>query len=459
MSSAVTKLSSAATARAASHPRHGFGFWAVAYAFMAVMAYSAVPTPLYVLYQQRDGFSSFMITVIFGVYAVGVVVSLFTAGHISDWQGRRRLMLAAVVLSLAGAMIFLLWQDLAALIFARFISGLAVGVVTATATAWIAELHAEHRPARSARRAQIVGMTANLGGIGLGPLVAGVLAQWVADPLTVPFAVSIGALALALILVGLSPETRERATPRPRYRTQRISVPTAARARYFAAAVAAFIAFAAFGLFTSLAPSFLAATLHHSSLALAGATAFGVFAAAVLGQIAITILEPGTRAAVAFGAAGLSTGFVVVVVSVWLTHPSLALFLLGGVIAGAGAGILFKGAIGTAGSLAIPERRAEALAGVFLSGYVGLTVPVVGLGVLTQYVAVRDGLVMFAAALILLTAVAAPLLLRRGPREEGGSRPNACGGTERVDRGRGRARLPLHVGASRAWHRDGGCAP
>ena len=65
--------------------RHGAGLWAVVFAFVAVMAFSTVPTPLYTLYQARDGFSTFMITVIFAAYAVGVTVALFFAGHVSDW--------------------------------------------------------------------------------------------------------------------------------------------------------------------------------------------------------------------------------------------------------------------------------------------------------------------------------------------------------------------------------------
>jgi hypothetical protein len=69
--------------------RHGIGFWAIAYAFLVVLAYNAVPAPLYGICQQRDGFSSFAITVIFAAYAVGVVISLFTVGHLSDWHGRR----------------------------------------------------------------------------------------------------------------------------------------------------------------------------------------------------------------------------------------------------------------------------------------------------------------------------------------------------------------------------------
>ncbi len=406
----ATASPATAPPRPASRARHRFGFWAVAYAFMVVMAFCAVPTPLYVLYQQRDGFSSFVVTVIFGAYAIGVVISLFAVGHISDWHGRKRVLVPALVLSIVSAAIFLLFHGLAALLVARVLSGLAVGAVTATATAWIAELHVAHRPDASQRRAQLVATAANLGGIGFGPLVAGVLAEWVGLPLEVPYAVALGALVLALALVLATPETRARPLPRPRYRPQRVSVPLESRGRYFAAGIGALIAFAAFGLFTSLAPVFLAGPLHHGSRALAGATAFAVFAAAVVAQAAVA--ARGTRETLAAGIAVLLTGLAVLIVAVWLTHPSLALFLLGGVLAGAGAGMLFKGVVATVVAVAVPERRAEALAGLFLAGYVGISLPVLGLGVLTQYAAPRVGLLAFAGALGVAITLAAPVLLR-----------------------------------------------
>ena len=298
---------------------HGFGFWAIAYAFLVVMAYNAVPAPLYGIYQQRDGFSSFTITVIFAAYAVGVVISLFTVGHLSDWHGRRRLFAPALVLCMISAVVFLLWRDLPGLILARVLGGIAVGAVTATATAWLAELHSAARPDASAKRAQVVSTTANLGGIGLGPLVAGALAEWVGAPLTVPYVVSLVALGAALIAVTLSPETRERPDPRPRYRPQRVSVPRDAVARYLACGIGAAISFAVFGLFTSLAPTFLAGTLDHHSYALAGFTAFIVFAAAVVSQTAIAGRP--TRSAMAGGIAGMVLGMAVLVVSVFLPSP------------------------------------------------------------------------------------------------------------------------------------------
>src|SRR3954452_20559104 len=102
----------------ASRRHHGLGFYAIAFAFLAVMAFSTVPSPLYGLYQARDGFSSFMVTIIYGAYAIGVVTALLTAGHVSDWHGRRRVLIPAVVLSIVSAVLFLVWRDTGGLIVA-----------------------------------------------------------------------------------------------------------------------------------------------------------------------------------------------------------------------------------------------------------------------------------------------------------------------------------------------------
>ncbi|MDQ1494459.1 MAG: hypothetical protein QOG69_942, partial [Actinomycetota bacterium] len=204
---------------------HSHGFWAVAFAFVIVMAYSALPTPLYALYAARDGFGSVTITLVFAAYAFGVIASLFLAGHLSDRYGRRRLLFPALALSALSAVLFLVWRDLPGLLVARVVAGLGVGLVTATAMAWLAELHSHHRPTAAGRRAEVVAVAANLGGIGAGPLAGGALAQWVAAPLTVPFAVFLVLLAVAALLVALTPETRETGAAQTPYRPQRVSVP------------------------------------------------------------------------------------------------------------------------------------------------------------------------------------------------------------------------------------------
>ena len=258
-------------------------------------------------------------------------------------------------------------------------------------------------------RAQIISTAANLGGLGLGGLIAGALAQWVGHALTLPFLALVGALLIGLVAIALAPETRMAASPRPRYRPQRVSVPPRSRGRFFAAATAAAITFAIFGLITSLAPSFLAGTLHEPSHALAGAVSFALFATAALAQTLTGSRAPHQLLAAAIPA--LLVGIGLLTLAVWVPSPSFGIFLAGDLVAGVGAGLMFKGAIETVTEISLPERRAEAVAGFFLAAYLGLAGPVIGLGVLTQIASTRVSLLVFSGLLALGIFAATPPLL------------------------------------------------
>jgi MFS family permease len=370
------------------------------------MGFSAVPTPLYALYQRRDHFSTFMVTVVYAVYAIGVIGSLFLGGHLSDWVGRKQVFVPALLINVVSALVFLLVPSLPGLLVARVLTGISIGLTTATATAYLAELHVgifgSQRP-RSPRRAQVVATAANLGGIGVGPLAAGLLAQFAPQPLRLPYIVFAGALLLLALLVAAAPETTVRPDPVPAWRPQRIAVPPDARRAFFAATAAGLASFAVFGVFNSLAPSFLAGTLHERSAAVAGAVAFAAFAAGAVAQILLS--RVGVNATLRISMAILFPGLALLIGGMWL--PSLAMFVIGGVLTGAGAGLVFRGALVAAGAAAPAESRAEVLSGFFLGAYVGLSVPVLGLGIATQYWAARDVMLVFVA--IVVVAVVASL--------------------------------------------------
>jgi MFS family permease len=377
--------------------RHNTAFWIVGYTFAVTMAFSALPTPLYVLYQARDHFSTFMITVIFAAYAVGVMASLFLAGHLSDWVGRRRMVLLSVLVNMASGALFLAWPATSGLIVARLVSGISIGMLTATATAYISELHSAARPGAGRARSELVATAANLGGIGLGPLLAGLLAQYAGHPLVIPYLVSEALMLAGAVALALAPETAavRRGADRPAYRAQRISVPDAQRPRYFATAVASAAVFALFGLFTSVAPSLLADLLHNDSHAAAGAMAFAVFGAAAAAQIVFGRVSRSYQ--VGLGLAAVLAGLGLVTASVWL--PSFWLLLAGGIVAGAGAGTAFRGLVATVISITPAEVRGEGLAGLFLGSYLGLAIPVVGLGVATLWVSMQVAVLGLAVVL------------------------------------------------------------
>jgi MFS family permease len=392
-----------------SSRHHSVAFWVVAAAFCFNLAFSAVPTPLYVIYQQRDHFSNLMVTVVYAVYAIGVIGSLFMAGHISDWVGRRRVLVPAIGVNVLSAIIFLLAPSVPGLLIARIISGVSVGMTTGTATAFLTELHLGAGGSASARRPQVVATAVNLGGIGIGPLGAGLLAQFVPSPLVVPYVVFGGLLILLALATVLSPETADLPDPRPAWRPQRIAIPAQARPTFFAAVAAGAAAFAVYGVFNSLMPGFLAGTMHESSYAVAGAVAFAAFAAGSLAQIAMG--TGGVAATLRLSVPMVFAGLALFAAGMWL--PSLPVFVVGGVITGAGGGLVVRGSLVAAAGTAPPESRAEVLAGYFLGAYVGLSVPVIALGIATEYVAARDVMLVFVALAISVIALSARAVIRR----------------------------------------------
>ena len=238
--------------------RYGIGFWLAGYVFAITMAFSAVPAPLYVLYQARDHFGAMLVTIIFSVYALGVAVSLFLIGHVSDWLGRRRILLIAVGVNMMAGLLFIGWPTIPGLIIGRVISGVSIGMLSATSTAYLSELHAAARPRAPRTRPEMVAAAASLGGLGLGSLVAGLLAQYAGAPLLLPYLVFEAFMLAGCVALAVIPETVRPPEQRRRYHPQRIAVPAASRAAFYAASVATAVAFALFGLFTSLAPGFIA---------------------------------------------------------------------------------------------------------------------------------------------------------------------------------------------------------
>jgi len=348
-----------------------------------------------------------------------VIASLFLGGHVSDWVGRKRVFVPALLINVLAAAIFLVAPSLIGLLLARIVSGVSVGLTTATATAYVAELHAGSVTGdRIGTRGQVVATAANLGGIGFGPLAAGLLAQYAPQPLRLSYYLFGAALLVLAVLIALSPETAARPVPAPRWRPQRIAVPAQARRTFYAATAAGVASFAVYGVFNSLAPSFLAGTLGQTSHAVAGAVAFAAFAAGAVAQIALA--RAGLQATLRISVRLLVPGLALLVVGMWL--PSLAVFVVGGVVTGAGGGLVFRGALAAARQTAPPDARAEVLAGYFLGAYVGLSVPVVALGVATQYVAAREAMLVFVVLVSVAVVCSVRAVLRTGPIRSGGAR-------------------------------------
>lgn len=397
---------------------HAAALWAAAAALAVSMAFSAAPTPLYILYQEKWGFSTFTVTVIYAIYAAGVIAGLVLCGHISDWYGRRPVLLAGLSLNLACDVAFLLEPPLVGLLAARFVCGIAIGLTTATATAYIAELHsissnvANHRSdVRAGPTAATITTIATVGGIGLGPLIAGALAQFAPAPLQLPYATFGVQIVMSLAFVALSPETVRRPHPMPSYRMQRVAVPARQRRRFLAASVLGFAAFSVYGVIASLVPTFLTTSFNQHSHATAGGTAFVAFAAGASIQVALE--RTGPRAGTHLGPLLMVSGLALVTAG--LSLPSLTLFVFGAAVSGAGSGALFRHGIGVAAVAAPANAKAEVLAGFFVATYLGVSVPALAMGAALQFWATHLVMTFFATAVTV--AVLLSLMVLRRTRE------------------------------------------
>jgi MFS family permease len=390
----------------------GSAFWAVAFAFLVVMAFATLPSPLYGLYRTRDHLSAFVITLVYAIFAAGTIITLLGERFIVARLGRRGAMLGGVGTMMVAAALLAAWKDLPGLLIGRFLTGVAIGLAAGVAIPYLIELRARAYPNASVAYARNVGVAVNVGALGIGPLVAGILAQWAWGPLTLPYLLFVALGAVALIGVAAAPETTapapQPADGRPAGSRRKVRLPVPAGAATIAA-------FSATGLFAGLSGLFLATTLHHSSHALNGATLFVVFSAGVVAQLATNRVR--ASRVLALGMASMVVGLVLLVVAVRLSAPSLALFLIGGALIGAGAGAVYKGTTGIVLEATEPENRVAMTSDLVIAVFVGLSVPVIGAGIaLNEGASAPDTVLVFAILVAVGVLLSGWLLLGRAQR-------------------------------------------
>ncbi|MFF9035618.1 MFS transporter [Streptomyces sp. NPDC014892] len=373
--------------------------------FAVCMAGTTLPTPLYGLYQEKFGFSELTVTVVYAVYAFGVIGVLLLAGNVSDAVGRRPVLWWGLGFAAASAVCFLCATALGWLYAGRLLSGLSAGLFTGAATAYVMEL----APRGGVSRATFVATAANMGGLGCGPLLAGVLAQYAPWPLYLPFAVHLALVACAAaVLLGLPETVRERRPPAT-VRPGRPSLPPSVRTVFGPAAAASFVGFALFGVFTSVSPAFLAQSLDVRDHAVSGLVVALAFFASTAGQLAVG--RVGVRRSLPLGCAGLLAGLALLAGA--LHWELLALVVLSAVVGGAAQGLAFRGALSAVAAASAPDRRAAVISALFVVAYTGISVPVIGVGLLAEPMGLEGAGLVFIACMAVLVSSAGVYLLRR----------------------------------------------
>jgi MFS family permease len=376
----------------------------IAIAFMG----SGLITPLYQIYQRAFHFSEITLTLIYAAYVLGNVLALFFFGRFSDHIGRRPVALASIALGFASMLVFLFASGTIWLYVARTISGVAVGLASGTGTAWLSDFDEDKA------RATMVAVASNGFGFGLGPVLAGVLAQYTRAPLKSPFYAYLPLLAAVGLLTW---RARERRAPDryPRIAEllrPRVGVPREILSKFIAPAVTAFGTFALIGFYAALVPTILAESLGEPQPVVGGFVVFelsfaaGVFAIAAKG-IPSRVAMLSTLILLPISIAGL--------IFAQNAHSMLALVLTTGA-GGLCWALGYRGSLQVINDIAPAERRAEVASSYYIVGFIGNSIPVIGIGVITSFANPNVASLTFGCTIAAFAAVALFFELRRAER-------------------------------------------
>lgn len=371
---------------------------------------SGVPSPLYATYQQLWGFSPLVLTLIYAVYAFGVLTTLIVAGRLSDDLGRRPVLLAALGTLMGATVLFILADAVAWLFVARALQGLATGALLSAASAALLELH----PRRDPRAVSLANGVASTVGSGLGVLVSAALIQLLPAPRLLPYLALFALFAVAFAGVVRMPEpvvTRSRARLTP----QRPHVPAAIRRPFALAALGALSSWSIAGLFLSLGPELTANLFHTTNELTAGVGIFALTGSAAAAQLAFGRTAP--WAAAAFGSLALVAGMALLVIAA--AAGSSVAFVAGAVIGGGGFGVAFLGALRALTAVIPGEHRAAVMSAFYVVAYAALSVPSIAAGAVVGSLGLRATFELFGSGAAAVALIVAFLALRDRPSASG----------------------------------------
>ena len=380
-------------------------FWSVAVALVLMLAASGVPSPLYRVYQEQFGFSSGVLTTVFGIYSFALLASLLVVGGLSDHVGRRPVLTGAFLLEAAAMALFLFADGVGWLIAARVVQGLATGALTSTLGAALLDLQHKDRPHAAFINSASPGLGLSIGAVG-----AGLLVQSVPSPTEWVFGVLTGVFLLSAAGVLLLPESSPRTPGALASLRPQVHVPRSQRPAFLVVLPCLAATWALGGLYASLGPSLVAGVFGVDDHLVGSLLILALNGTGLVGSLTLRGVAP--ERAMVGGALVFAVGVGGTVAA--LVAGSLALFFGAAVVSGFGFGGAFLGAMATVTRGVAPGERAGLLSSVFVVSYLMFSVPAIAAGVAAGEIGLERTAEIYGAAVILLAlSAAASLELRR----------------------------------------------
>jgi hypothetical protein len=362
-------------------------------AAMLIAASSSATTPLYHLYQQSMHLTPFWITVVFAIYVASLLAALLTVGSLSDYVGRRPVILAALLLNAAAMLVFAEARDVGQLILARTIQGLCVGTGTTTLGAAILDTNRVRGPLLNSVTA-FLGMTA-------GSLGAAALISLAPDPLHLIYEILFALTALMIALLWFMPESSSRKAGALASLRPHVSVPRQSRAILLKLTPASVACWALGGLYLSLMPTVVATAMHVASPWIGGVVVSTLMLTAAI--VVAACRNWPARRLVLTGTSTLSLGVAVSMAGI--AQQQVAALLIGTAIAGAGFGVTFSGILRALLPTAEPHQRAGLLSAFYVQSYLAFALPALAAGLSVPLIGLSTAAYIYGAVIILLAII------------------------------------------------------
>ncbi|NQX28690.1 MFS transporter [Microbacteriaceae bacterium VKM Ac-2854] len=400
-----------------SERRSVAAFWILAALFVAAVASSAIPSPLYPVYAAEWQLAPVTLTIVFAIYVVGLLLMLVVAGSLSDFIGRKPVLAVGVVLAVAAMALFATADSLGMLIAARVLQGVAVGTLMGALGAGLLD----HSLPKHPSWASVLNGAIPPLSLTIGALSSGALVEWAPWPTGLVYVVFGAFLLLAGLALFVVPERVQRRPGALASLRPTVSLPAASRTLFSGVVWSLVSSWALVGLYLALMPSVL-----KSAFAIDDHFAVGAFIAVFTAAGAITglaIQRADARRAMLLGLVALILGPLVTVIAV----PSGLLIgvLVGTVIAGIGFGAGFQAGLRLLLSTAVPESRARLLSVIYIASYLAFGLPSVVAGALQPLAGIVPVTIGYGVFVMLCASVSLIAQLRPGAAERAEERASA----------------------------------
>lgn len=378
-------------------------FWGLAVLLGFFLFAASAPSPLYAIYARLFRFSPTTVTTIYAVYAAGALGALLVTGRLSDHIGRRAVVLAALVVQIAGMIAFILADGVGALYAGRVLQGIGTGVASGAISAWLVDL--EPRP----RLGSLATGTALLAGLGLGAFCTALLAHYAPYPLRLVFWLLTGLYAIAFAALFAVPDRVPRTSGAVASLRPAVSVPVSARWQFAASTPSLVAIWALAGLYLSLGPALAVALSHSLNRVVGGLVILALAGGGAATSAVVQSIDPRTL---------IIRASLVVVVGVAATllsviGNSMVGLYFGSLVAGLGLGAAFSGIVRSLGPLAPPEKRGALFAAVYIVVYVAISVPTVVAGIALTHFGLKNTAYAYGVVVIVLAAMTFVAVSRR----------------------------------------------